>query len=203
MSKGHASIGLYAVLAEKKLIEEKELQGFASFHSTLGGHPDRNKLAYVEASTGSLGHGMPIGVGVALSKKINTLPGNVYLLVGDGECNEGSIWESALLAAEHKLSNICCIVDHNHTTDRALKIDSIEEKFRAFGWETVLIAGHDHEAIQGAFAHFLMRQSNKPFCIIANTIKGWGVKMMENNPEWHHKTPSEQELEQILQAIYD
>lgn len=202
MSKGHASIGLYAVLSEKHLIEEAELEGFATYHSKLGGHPDRNKLSYIEASTGSLGHGMPIGVGVALSKKINALPGNVYLLVGDGECNEGSIWEAALLGAQHRLNNICCIVDHNHTTDRALSIDSVQEKFNAFGWETLSIPGHDHDAIQAAFAYFLSRDSEKPFCIIANTTKGWGIRMMENNPEWHHKTPSEQELNQILQEIY-
>jgi transketolase len=202
MSKGHASIGLYVVLAEKNLIKKNELDGFASFNSSLGGHPDRNKLSYIEASTGSLGHGMPIGVGIALSKKINALPGNVYLLIGDGECNEGSIWEAALLGAQHQLSNICCIVDHNHSTDRALNIDSVEEKFSAFGWETLSIPGNDHEAIQGAFANFLSRKSNKPLCIIANTTKGYGIKIMENNPEWHHKTPSAEELKQILREIY-
>lgn len=202
MSKGHASIGLYSVLAHKGLIDNDALAGFASFNSILGGHPDRNKVPFVEASTGSLGHGMPIAVGVALSKKISHLSGSAYVLVGDGECNEGSIWESSLLAAEHQLNNLCCIVDHNHTTDRALSIDSVADKFSAFGWEAIEIDGHDHQQILAAFSHFTSRNSSKPFCIVANTIKGYGIKTMENNPEWHHKTPNEQELALLLGEIH-
>ena len=202
MSKGHASIGLYSVLAHKGLIDESVLSDFASFNSILGGHPDRNKVPFVEASTGSLGHGMPIAVGVALSKKISHLSGSTYVLVGDGECNEGSIWESSLLAAEHKINNLCCIVDHNRTTNRALSIDSVVDKFSAFGWETVEINGHDHQQILAAFSHFSSRSSSKPFCIVANTIKGFGIKTMENNPEWHHKTPNDQELAFLLGEIH-
>jgi len=202
MSKGHASIGLYSVLAHKGLLEDGALSDFASFGSILGGHPDRNKVPFVEASTGSLGHGMPIAVGVALSKKISHLSGSAYVLVGDGECNEGSIWESSLLAAEHELNNLCCIVDHNHTTDRALSIDSVADKFSAFGWETIEVDGHDHQQILAAFTHFSSRSSSKPFCIVANTIKGYGIKTMENNPEWHHKTPNEQELALLLGEIH-
>lgn len=202
MSKGHASIGLYSVLAHKGLIDNDALPGFAAFESILGGHPDRNKVPFVEASTGSLGHGMPIAVGVALSKKISSLNGYVYVLVGDGECNEGSIWESALLAAEHQLNNLCCIVDHNHTTDRALSIDSVADKFSAFGWETIEIDGHDHEKIIAAFSHFSSRSHSRPLCIVANTIKGYGIRTMENNPEWHHKTPNDQELAKLLGEIH-
>lgn len=202
MSKGHASIGLYCVLAHKGLIDDAVLSSFASFDSILGGHPDRNKVPFVEASTGSLGHGMPIAVGVALSKKIGGFGGSAYVLVGDGECNEGSIWESALLANEHELNNLCCIVDHNHTTDRAVSIDAVEDKFRAFGWETIEVDGHDHQQIHAAFNYFTNRNTSKPFCIVANTIKGHGLKTMENNPEWHHKTPNEQELALLLGEIH-
>lgn len=202
MSKGHASIGLYSVLAHKGLIDSDTLSGFASFNSILGGHPDRNKVPFVEASTGSLGHGMPIAVGVALSKKINHFSGSTYVLVGDGECNEGSIWESSLLASEHQLNNLCCIVDHNRTTDRALSIDSVVDKFSAFGWETIEVDGHDHQQILAAFSQFISRSSLKPFCIVANTIKGYGIKTMENNPEWHHKTPNKLELALLVEEIY-
>lgn len=202
MSKGHASIGLYSVFAQKGLIGSDTLSSFASFNSILGGHPDRNKVPFVEASTGSLGHGMPIAVGVALSKKISHLGGSTYVLVGDGECNEGSIWESSLLAAEHGLDGLCCIVDHNRTSDRALSIDSVADKFSAFGWETIEIDGHDHQQILAAFSHFSSRASSKPFCIVANTIKGYGIKTMENNPEWHHKTPNERELALLLGEIH-
>jgi transketolase len=202
MSKGHASIGLYSVLAHKGFIEDGALESFAKFNSILGGHPDRNKVPFVEASTGSLGHGMPIAVGVALSKKTNNSGGGVYVLVGDGECNEGSVWESALLASEHQLNNLCCIVDHNHTTDRALSIDSIVDKFTAFGWEVVEIDGHDHCQILNTLGHFTARDNAKPFCIVANTIKGKGIRSMENNPEWHHKTPSAQELAIFLEEIH-
>jgi transketolase len=202
MSKGHASIGLYSVLAHKGLIDGNSLSSFASFNSMLGGHPDRNKVPFVEASTGSLGHGMPIAVGVALAKKISKLNGSAYALVGDGECNEGSIWESSLLAAEHQLNNLCCIVDHNHTTDRALSIDSVADKFKAFGWEVIEIDGHDHRQILDAFSYFSNRKNSKPFCIVANTTKGFGIKTMENTPEWHHKTPNEEELELLLGEIH-
>ena len=201
MSKGHASIGLYSILAHKGHIDGNTLSSFASFNSMLGGHPDRNKVPFVEASTGSLGHGMPIAVGAALSKKICHFSGAAYVLIGDGECNEGSIWESSLLAAEHQLHNLCCIVDHNHTTDRALSIDSVADKFGAFGWEAIEVNGHDHQQILAAFSHFANRSSSKPLCIVANTIKGYGIKTMENNPEWHHKTPNEQELALLIGEI--
>lgn len=198
LSKGHAALGYYAVLAEKGFFPKSELETVCSFESPLGGHPDRNKVSGIEASTGSLGHGFPMAVGVAMALKIKQSPYRVYTLIGDGECNEGTVWESALLAAHHKLGNLCCIVDYNHSTDRALLVGDLEGKFSAFGWESCVIDGHEHERINNA----LVRQpEDRPYVIVANTIKGYGCKRMENNPEWHHKVPSAQELAEILEEL--
>ena len=198
LSKGHGALALYAVLAERGFFPTYELERFATFNSILGGHPDRNKVPGIEASTGSLGHGFPMAVGVAMALKIQQSPYRVYTLIGDGECNEGTVWESALLAVHHKLSNLCCIVDYNHSTDRALLVGDLERKFSAFGWESCVIDGHDHEQINNALAS---QPEDRPYVIVANTIKGYGCKRMENNPEWHHKAPSAQELAEILEEL--
>ena len=198
LSKGHASLGLYAVLAEKGFFPVTELDNFGKFDSFLGGHPDRNKVPGVEASTGSLGHGLPMSVGIAMGLKIQKLKSKVFTIIGDGEANEGTIWEAALIAAHHNLSNLYCIVDYNHSTDRALNIGDLVAKFNAFGWNSYKINGHNHEDIYGA----LIRSSDvKPMAIIAETVKGCGCRIMENNPEWHHKAPSEEELEIILRDL--
>lgn len=197
LSKGHASLGLYAVLAEKKFFSLSELENFGKFNSILGGHPDRNKVPGAEASTGSLGHGFPIGIGIALGLKIKKMDNKVFVLIGDGECNEGTVWESSLLASHHNLSNLCCVVDYNHSTDRALDMGDIAKKFKAFGWDTCVINGHNHEEIYNA----LIKTSDKPRTIIANTIKGYGSKTMENNPAWHHKFPSSEELDILLEEL--
>jgi transketolase len=198
LSKGHASLGLYAVLADKGFFKSSDITSFGKFESMFGGHPDRNKVPGVEASTGSLGHGFPMSVGVALGLRIKRSKGRVFTLIGDGESNEGSVWEAALLASHHKLSNLCCIVDYNHSTDRALLVEKLDEKFRAFGWETLVINGHDHKEICEALRKF---PASKPLAIIAETVKGCGCKMMENNPAWHHKTPTKDELESILKEL--
>lgn len=197
LSKGHASLGLYAVLAEKKFFSLSELENFGKFNSILGGHPDRNKVPGVEASTGSLGHGFPIGAGVALGLKIKKMNNKVFVIIGDGECNEGTVWESALIASHHNLSNLCCIVDYNHSTDRALDMGNIADKFKSFGWNACVINGHNHEEIYNA----LIKKTDKPKVIIANTIKGYGSKIMENNPAWHHKFPSSEELNVLLEEL--
>jgi len=195
LSKGHASLGLYAVLAQKGFFPSSELDNFAKFNSLLGGHPDRNKVPGVESSTGSLGHGFPVSVGMALGLKIKKALSKVFVLIGDGEANEGSIWESALLAAHHHLSNLCCIVDYNHSTDRALRVGDLALKFRAFGWESLVINGHNHEEIYSALSS---KHDSAPLAVIAETIKGFGCKIMENNPEWHHKSPRKEDLPYIL-----
>ncbi|HVU06297.1 MAG TPA: transketolase [Candidatus Paceibacterota bacterium] len=197
LSKGHASIGLYAVLAEKGFITEETLHSFGRFDSILGGHPDRTKVPGVETSTGSLGHGFPMAVGLALAMKIRKQKGRVYTIIGDGECNEGTVWESALLAPHQKLDNLCCIVDYNHSNDRSLVLGDVEAKFKSFGWHTIAIDGHDEEAIYKA----LTAKSERPIAVIAATIKGKGVKSMEHNPEWHHKSPKPEELEAFLKEL--
>lgn len=197
MSKGHASIGLYSVLEKYGYITERELETFGSYGSILGGHPDKNKIPCVEASTGSLGHGFPIAVGMALGKRIQRLAGKVYVLVGDGELNEGSNWEAILLAAQHKLSNLCCIVDYNHSTDRALCLENLRTKFEAFNWEVAEVNGHNEVMIREQLTAF----HGIPKVVIANTIKGYGCKRMENNPEWHHKSPNEVELNEIMEEL--
>ncbi len=198
LSKGHASLGLYAVLAEKGFFDEINLEKFCHYDSILGGHPDRNKVPGVEASTGSLGHGFPISVGVAMGLKIKKSNSRVFTIVGDGECNEGTIWESALLAAHHNLSNLTCIVDYNHSTDRALSVGDLVEKFNSFGWQSYAADGHDQEEL-----YKLLKNSHKikPLAIIAQTTKGKGVKIMENNPAWHHKVPNEEEFIKILEEL--
>jgi transketolase len=198
LSKGHASLGLYVILAKKGFFSHTNLYEFGKFESFLGGHPNRNKVPGVEASTGSLGHGLPIALGIALGLKIKKNNHKVYVLIGDGEANEGTVWESAMIAAHHNLNNLICIVDHNHSTDRAVKICELEDKFRSFGWEAKTIDGHDHEAIYEALTSL---HTAKPTAIIAQTIKGKGIKMMENDPAWHHRFPTDEELEQILKEL--
>ena len=195
LSKGHASLALYAVLHHHGKISEEEFYSFAKFDSNLGGHPDRNKISGVESSAGSLGHGLPQGIGLAMALRIKELLGHVYVLIGDGEANEGTIWESALLAPHHKLGNLTCIVDNNLSSERALPMGKFTEKFAAFGWKTIEVDGHDHTALRDALR---MREIGKPIAIIANTIKGYGVFSMESNPEWHHRSPNSSELEFLL-----
>jgi len=195
LSKGHASLGLYVILDYFGLLED-DLEGFCDFDSKLGGHPT-NKIKNIESSTGSLGHGLPIGVGLALAYKIKKYKGKIYVLIGDGEANEGTIWESALLASHHNLTNLYCIIDYNHSTDRAVDLINLEYKFRSFGWEIESIDGHNHDEILDS----LTKPNTRPLCIIANTVKGNGIPIMENNPEWHHKFPNEEEFNQIMNNL--
>jgi transketolase len=198
LSKGHAAIGLYVVLAQKRFFPISELENFAKYDSILGGHPDRNKIPGVEVSTGSLGHGFPLSVGMALGLKMKKSASRVFVIIGDGEANEGAIWESVLLASHHNLTNLCCIVDYNHSTDRALQIGDMENKLKSFEWETCSIDGHNHDEINEALQN---HGGKKPRAIIANTIKGFGCIQMENNPEWHHKYPKHEELLSLLEGL--
>lgn len=195
LSKGHASLGLYVVLNHFNLLNSK-LEDFCKFESELGGHPS-DKIKNIVASTGSLGHGLPIGVGLSLGNKIQNIDSNTYVIIGDGESNEGSTWESALLASHHKLNNLYCILDYNRSNDRALKLDNVIDKFKSFNWNCIEIDGHDHVSIKFA----LETKSDKPTFILANTIKGKGIRMMENNPEWHHKSPNDEEYKIMMNEI--
>jgi transketolase len=199
LSKGHASLGLYAVLAEKRFFSNEVFDSFGKFDSILGGHPHANKVPGVEASTGSLGHGFPMSVGMAMGLRIQRVPARVFCIVGDGECNEGSIWEAAALAAHHRLGNLRCIVDYNHSTDRALALGDIGAKFASFGFAIREVDGHDHEALHQALTW--TPPGEAPVCVIANTIKGHGCPPMENQPAWHHRTPTKAELPDLLRAL--
>ncbi len=189
LSKGHASLAFYAVLLELGHITDDEFYSFCQKNSKLGGHPSSKKLPQVNISTGSLGHGLPFCVGLALAKKIKKENGNVYCIIGDGEANEGTIWESALAASTHKLDNLICIMDFNLSGERAIKLNTCIDKFKSFGWDTYLIKdGNDQNLILKSLSN--LQDNESPKFIQLNTIKGYGCKIMENNPEWHHKHPS-------------
>jgi len=198
LSKGHASLALYAIFLEMNYIDLEEFQTFGQYSSRLGGHPDSKKMREIVASTGSLGHGLPIAVGHAMASKINQNSNRIFCLVGDGECNEGTIWEAALLAAHHQLDNLCCIVDFNHSTDRALELGDLTAKFAAFGWDAISVNGHSHAELTNSISRKTLK---KPLAIIAETIKGYGVKMMEGDPSWHHRSPSEEDLSNIFKEL--
>ena len=199
LSKGHGCLALYAIFAEFGIITKEELATFTKYESILGGHPHRNKLKEIYASTGSLGHGLPICAGAALAIKLDNRQDRVYCLVGDGECNEGTIWETAMLADRLGLNNLVCIVDNNKSQTRAMPSTNIGEKFKAFGWTTVEVGdGHSIDALQSA----LNTESDMPLCIICNTIKGRGISAMEDNMfAWHHGPPNAEEYSQFCEEL--
>lgn len=199
VSKGHSAVGLYAVLADAGFFPMEELNTFAMLHSRLGGHPDFNKVPGVEASTGSLGHGFPITVGMAMGLQMRGKDQRVFCILGDGEANEGSVWEAVILAGQHKLRNLTCIFDENHSIDRSIQWGSMAEKFEVFGWETLQVDGHDHDALREALSKPMQ---NGPRAVIAQTVKGHGCQTMEDDPfAWHHRAPNKEELEQMLKEI--
>jgi len=198
LSKGHGSLALYFILRELDLITAQDINAFCSYAGLLGGHPHRSPIHGIEASTGSLGHGFPIAVGLAMSLRDRQSPARVYCLVGDGECNEGAIWEASLLAAHHRLSNLMCIVDFNHSGDRAVELGSLTQKFGAFGFEVLEVDGHDSLMLRGALAH---RDANRPLAVVANTVKGFGLRPMENNPAWHHAFPTDNQINDFIQLL--
>ena len=189
LSKGHASAGLYAVLAERGFIDVEELKGFRKLNSNLQGHPDMNKIPGVDMTTGSLGQGLSAANGMALSAKLDKKDYRVYCALGDGEIQEGQVWEAAMSAGHYKLDNLCVIVDNNNlqidgTLDKVMSPYPIVEKFRSFGFHTIEIDGHDYEQIIKAFDE-AKTIKEKPIAIIAKTIKGKGVSCMENQGSWH------------------
>jgi transketolase len=198
LSKGHAAVGLYAILAQRGFISFEDLMNFAASDSSLGGHPDGRKVPGVEASTGSLGHGMPMAVGMAMGLRIKAEAPRVVTLIGDGEANEGAIWEAAMLAVHHKLGNLTCVVDYNHSGDRALRLGDLCRKFATFGWDSCEVDGHDHLQILQALTP---TGGDVPRLVVANTIKGKGCPEMENNPAWHHKIPTPTELESLIAQL--
>jgi transketolase len=200
LSKGHGSLALYAVLAEFGFVGKEWVNNFARYDSNFGGHPDMNKINEVEASTGSLGHGIGIALGIAYAQRVRKQSFNTYVLVGDGELNEGTIWESLLVASHHKLTNFVVIIDQNHSSDRAIDLGSIKNKFEAFGFMVKEIDGHNLEEVKSIYI-FDTKSITKPIVFIANTTKGYGISEMENNPAYHHAYPNEDQFIGFLKEL--
>lgn len=199
LSKGHSAAALYVILADLGYFDVSELKNYQREGCILRGHPDRN-IPGVEADTGSLGHGLGIGAGLALSAKMDEKDFKTIVLIGDGECCEGSIWEAAMFASHHHLNSLIAIVDRNGccSTDYmedCLDIEPLDEKWRAFGWDVTVVDGHSFKEMLSVFENLHNRKTNKPFMIIANTIKGKGISFMEDNPEWHHAVPKGEQIE--------
>ena len=192
LSKGHGCLALYAILADRGFFPEQELQTFCKPGSRLGGHPERNKAPGVEASTGALGHGLPMGVGMAIAAKIRHQKHRVVVIVGDGEINEGSVWEAALSASKHRLSNLLVIVDYNKLqsyglSSEVLNLEPLNEKWHSFGFDVHAVDGHDISALEGLFKRLPLNHQ-KPTAIICHTVKGMGFPFAEGQAEWHHKS---------------
>ena len=204
LSKGHASPLLYSILAEHKIISEETLSTFRKMGSKLQGHPAKGYIPGVEVSTGSLGQGLSLGCGIALGLKLDKNSANVVVYLGDGELQEGSCWEAFMQIAHRKLDNIIAIIDRNHLqidgcTEDVTALGDVSAKIREFGWETLEINGHDIQEIYDAIE--TAKKSDKPFAIIAKTIKGKGVSFMENQAGWHGKAPNDEQLAQALEEL--
>ena len=204
LSKGHGITTLYAVLAERGFFSPELFEDYAQAGSPLPVHPSPRCVPGIEAATGSLGHGLSVATGMALASKMNDTPHEVVALLSDGECNEGSTWEAALLAPAHNLVNLIAIVDFNkwQATGRSFEVtalEPLEEKFESFGWNSIRIDGHDFRQIKSALA--TAKKSDKPFAIIADTVKGKGIKMMEDDNNWHYRIPSKEEVNSAFEEL--
>ena len=201
LSKGHGCAALYIVLEKQGFLTQKDLNCKSTKGGILGGHPDRTKVPGIEASTGSLGHGLSTGLGIALGLKLRSKKNKVIVLVGDGECNEGTVWEAALVAANLKLGNLCCIVDNNGSAAQVLPVPDLPDKWRSFGWDTYRINGHKEKEIERVFKKIKFNFDSNPKVIIADTVKGKGVSFMETHGPWHYKVPNKEELELIYREL--
>ena len=202
LSKGHTSPALYSALALRGFFDLEELKTFRNINSILQGHPDMKNIPGVDASTGSLGQGLSIANGMALASKMDSEGVRIYCICGDGEIEEGQIWEAAMTSSHYKLDNLCVIVDNNNLqidgeVSQVMNIYPIDEKFKSFGFEVINIDGHNIEEIIQAFEQ-AKKVKGKPTVIIANTIKGKGVSFMENKAEWHGKAPNEEQYRQAM-----
>lgn len=201
LSKGHGCLALYVVLERAGFLTGPDTAMFCKPGGILGEHPDCTKVPGVEASTGSLGHGLPFAVGIALGLKIAGKSNRVYVLCGDGECHEGTIWEAAHVANNLRLGNLCVIVDWNGSAAQLMPRDDLPAKWRAFGWETSVIDGHSEEAIKEALEEVNFQLEGDPTVIIARTVKGRGVPLIEGHGPWHHRIPNEEEYRIIMEAL--
>ena len=207
LSKGHAGSAVYAALAERGFFPVEQLKTHYGNGSLLSGHVSHKGIPGVEVSTGSLGHGLGIGVGMALGAKKDRETWRTWVVLGDGECDEGSVWEAALQAAQYGLDRLCAIVDYNHmqslfTVEETLRLEPFEQKWKDFGWNAESVDGHDVKALRAACARAVSNAgSGKPSVILAHTVKGKGVSFMENNILWHYRTPQGEEYEAALKEL--
>ena len=207
LSKGHGCLALYSVLADKGFISQEELVSFCRFDSSLGGHPEHGRVPGVEASTGALGHGLAIGVGMAYAARLSESSHDVFVVMGDGELDEGSVWESALAAGHHRLDNLTVVVDYNKLQSygpvaEVWDLEPLAAKWSAFGFECTEVDGHDIGGLKEALS--ITNQSQRPRAIIAHTIKGRGVSFAEGDPTWHHKSDMKpQEIGSLRSAVLD
>ncbi len=205
LSKGHACSAYYAVLCELGFFTREWIDSYCQNGSLLAGHATHCGVPGIEISTGSLGHGLPVGCGMALAAKLDRKTNRVYVLLGDGECDEGSIWEAALFAAHHKLGNLTVIIDYNKiqslgSVKEVLGLEPFADKWKSFGWSTLEVDGHSIEELLKAF-DVAIKTKDAPTCIIAHTVKGKGVSFMEHKLAWHYKSPSDDELAKAMQEI--
>lgn len=205
LSKGHCAPALYACLAQRGFFDKQELKKFRNIDGILQGHPDMNKVAGIDISTGSLGQGLSVANGMALSSKLNHDGYRVYCLLGDGEIEEGQVWEAAMSASKYKLDNLCAVLDYNGlqidgTVEEVKGLDNIEGKWKSFGFNTVVVDGHNMEQLINAFETAKLVKE-KPSIVIAKTVKGKGVSFMENRVEWHGKAPSYEQYTLALSEL--
>lgn len=198
LSKGHGALGFYAVLAHYGYFQVDELKTFGAYESRLGCHPDRFKAPGAEASTGSLGHGIALAAGMALAFKMANSPRRAFTIVGDGESNEGSVWEALMVASHQRLNNLAVLFDYNQSQVRSLPIPNLAERVASFGFDTVEVDGHDLQALKVALA----KPAAGPKAVVAHTIKGRGCPMLTANMfEWHRKSPNPEQLEQLMKEL--
>ena len=205
LSKGHACLTLYVILADLGYYPVEELDSFAGHGTLLPGHPD-TLIPGVDAISGSLGHGLSTAAGLAMGARLNHEPWRTFIVMGDGECHEGSVWEAAMLAGHHKLKNLVAIIDRNMLgatdfTENIVKIDPLEDKFLSFGWQCVSIDGHNYEEILSALDSNRLTNNDRPLAVIANTTKGKGVDFMEASPDWHHQLPKGEAVDVALSQL--
>ncbi len=207
LSKGHAGSAVYTALAETGFFPVEQLKTHYANGSVLSGHVSHKGVPGVEVSTGALGHGLGIGVGMALGAKMDKALWRTYVVLGDGECDEGAVWESALQAAQYGLDRLIAVVDYNHmqslgTVEETLRLEPFEQKWLDFGWMAESVDGHDTEALKAAFGRARENDgTGKPYVILAHTVKGKGVSFMENNILWHYRTPQGEEYEAALKEL--
>lgn len=205
LGKGHASVALYAVLSERGFFDKKLLDSFYIDNGTLPGHLVMDMAKGIEVSSGSLGHGLPIGTGMAIVGKHDKKDYRVFVLMSDGECDEGSVWESAMLAGHLKLDNLVVIIDYNKLQSfgrvkDVIDLEPFADKWRSFGWSVIEVNGHNVQELTKVF-NIIPLRNNKPSVIIAHTVKGKGISFMEDKLEWHYKSPNKEQYEMAIKEI--